>query len=68
MPFRSEAQRRHFYATPSLRRYIAEFEQGTPKHLPERVHPPKPIPTQPKRQARHTAITTMLAAGGNHRR
>jgi hypothetical protein len=67
IPFVSESQRRKFYSTPSLQEYVAEFEQGTPKKLPERVRPPKPIPTQPKRQSRHTAITAMLAAGGNHR-
>lgn len=68
MPFRSNAQRRKFESTPSLRKYVAEMEQGTPKNLPERVHPARQLPTQPKRQARHTAITVMLATGGNHRR
>lgn len=31
MPFVSEAQRRKFYATPSLRKYIPEFESATPE-------------------------------------
>jgi hypothetical protein len=37
MPFRSTAQRKKFYATPSLRKYIPEFEADTPKKLPKRV-------------------------------
>lgn len=39
MPFVSEAQRRLFYATPSLRRYIKDFEAATPRgrRLPEHV-------------------------------
>ncbi len=41
MPWASEAQRRKFYATPSLYRYIPEFNAATPKgaKLPERVTP-----------------------------
>lgn len=35
MPFKSKAQRRKFYATPSLHKYIDEFE--TKKRLPEKV-------------------------------
>jgi len=31
MPFKSQAQRAKFYATPSLRKYIPEFEAATPK-------------------------------------
>jgi len=37
MPFVSEAQRRKFYATPSLRKYIPEFEAATHDKLPGRV-------------------------------
>lgn len=37
MPFRSQAQRRLFYARPDLRKYVAEFERDTPAKLPERV-------------------------------
>lgn len=37
MPFLSQAQRKKFYATPSLRKYISEFEKDTPKKLPKRV-------------------------------
>lgn len=39
MPFVSEAQRRKFYATPSLHKYINEFNEATPKgaKLPEHV-------------------------------
>lgn len=36
-PFRSQAQRKLFYADPKLRRYIPEFEKDTPKKLPKRV-------------------------------
>ena len=40
MPFASQAQRRKFYATPSLRKYIPEFEAATGgRKLPERVKP-----------------------------
>lgn len=31
MPWKSEAQRRKFYATPSLHKYIPEFNAATPK-------------------------------------
>ncbi len=31
MPFVSSAQRRKFYATPALHKYIPEFEAATPK-------------------------------------
>jgi len=31
MPFKSQAQRRKFYATPELQKYIPEFEAATPK-------------------------------------
>jgi hypothetical protein len=37
MPFKSKSQRRKFYSTPELRRYIPEFEKGTPKRLPEKI-------------------------------
>ena len=38
MPFVSEAQRRKFYATPSLHKYINEYNAATPKgKLPEHV-------------------------------
>ena len=38
MPFVSEEQRRKFYATPSLRKYIPEFEAATGNaKLPWRV-------------------------------
>lgn len=39
MPFASEAQRRKFYATPSLHKFIPEFEASTPAgaKLPMRV-------------------------------
>lgn len=39
MPFKSQKQRAKFYATPSLRKYIPEFEAATPKgkKLPKRV-------------------------------
>ena len=38
MPFLSSSQRKKFYATPSLRRYIPEFEAATKnKKLPEHV-------------------------------
>ena len=39
MPFKSQKQRSKFYATPSLRKYIPEFEAATPKgkKLPKRV-------------------------------
>ena len=38
MPFKSEEQRKKFYATPSLRKYIPEFEAATKgKKLPKRV-------------------------------
>lgn len=39
MPWVSEAQRRKFYATPSLRKYIPEFNAATPegKKLPRHV-------------------------------
>lgn len=38
MPFKSEAQRRKFYADPKLRKYIPEFEAATPKgKLPDHV-------------------------------
>lgn len=41
MPFVSEAQRRKFYATPALRKYIPEFNAATPKgaKLPYHVAP-----------------------------
>lgn len=38
MPFVSQAQRRKFYATPSLRKYIPEYEAATGgRRLPERA-------------------------------
>ncbi len=38
MPFKSEAQRKKFYATPKLRKYIPEFEAATgKKKLPKRI-------------------------------
>lgn len=41
MPFVSQAQRAKFYATPSLRKYIPEYEAATPKgaKLPKHVKP-----------------------------
>ena len=37
-PFKSEAQRKKFYSTPSLKKYIPEFEKATgKKKLPKRV-------------------------------
>lgn len=43
MPFVSEAQRRKFYATPSLHKYVSEYEAATPKgaKLPQHVDDPK---------------------------
>jgi hypothetical protein len=39
MPFKSDAQRRKFYATPSLHKYIPEYEAATgDKKLPARLH------------------------------
>jgi len=35
MPFKSQAQRKKFYSTPKLRKYIKEME--TKKKLPKRV-------------------------------
>lgn len=38
MPFKSQAQRRKFYADPKLRKYAPEFEAATKgKKLPKRV-------------------------------
>lgn len=39
MPFESQAQRRKFYATPKLRKYIPEFEAATPAgaKLPQHI-------------------------------
>lgn len=37
MPFRSQAQRAKFYATPKLRKYIPEFEAATKGKLPARI-------------------------------
>jgi hypothetical protein len=45
MPFKSRAQRRKFYATPSLRKYIPEFEAATHGKLP-------PYGAKKKRKAR----------------
>jgi hypothetical protein len=63
MPFASIAQYDKFRATPSLRKWISEFSAGVDfSKLPARVAKPQP------KHARRTAITAMLAAGGNHRR
>ena len=38
MPFKSQAQRAKFYATPKLRKYIPEFEAASKgKRLPKRA-------------------------------
>jgi hypothetical protein len=43
MPFKSEAQRRLFYAKPKLHKYIDEFEAATrpgtklPEHVPQKI-------------------------------
>ena len=42
MPFKSQAQRRKFYATPKLRKYIPEYEAATKgKKLPKRARKKK---------------------------
>lgn len=43
MPWASQAQRKKFYATPSLHKYIPEFNAATPegKKLPKRIKPKK---------------------------
>lgn len=70
MPYLSMAQARRFHADPKLRKYTKEYDAATNfASLPDRVHPPK---MKPKHRAkmlkdRATAITRMLAAGGNHR-
>ena len=43
MPFTSEAQRRKFYATPSLHKYINEYNRATgDKKLPDHVADTEP--------------------------
>lgn len=44
MPFVSEAQRRKFYSTPDLHKYINEYNSATPKgkKLPNHVADKKP--------------------------
>jgi len=49
MPFKSQAQRKKFYATPKLRKYIPEFEADTPKRLPRRVKGKKKLKTKRKK-------------------
>lgn len=60
MPFVSAAQRRKFYATPSLRKYIPEFEAATRGPLPDRVggQPPKRR-RHVKRHQRHGIAATL---------
>jgi len=65
MPYASKAQARRFHSDPKLQQYAAEYDAATEaaggfSKLPERV--------RPKTHPAHTAITHMLAAGGNHRR
>ena len=62
MPFVSEAQRRKFYATPSLHKYIPEFEAATPKsaRLPERVSKGRTVA-----QSNFDRLASKLAQRGN---
>jgi hypothetical protein len=54
MPFRSQAQRRLFYARPELHKYIAEFERATPKgKLPQHV-------AKHKRRSRRDALLARM--------
>ncbi len=48
-PFRSQAQRKKFYATPKLRKFISEFEADTPKRLPKRVKKVKRLKVKRKK-------------------
>lgn len=58
MPFKSELQRRKFHATPSLRKYIPEWEADTPSSLPLRAGPPT---RKPKPAYGHSAVIRALA-------
>jgi hypothetical protein len=53
MPFRSQAQRRLFYARPELRKHIEKWEAETPKgkKLPEHVGKKQSRKRQSKRAA-----------------
>ena len=56
MPWKSDAQRRKFYATPSLHRYIPEYEAATgDTKLPAWLHSGR------KRKHRRTGQSTALA-------
>jgi hypothetical protein len=55
MPFKSEAQRRKFYADPRLRKHAKKWEAHTPQgKLPSRLHPADKGKT--KRGARKEAL------------
>lgn len=69
MPYKSLAQARKFHADPKLRKYTKEFDSATNfAHLPERSRPVKPKGKRKLHKHRATAITRMLASGGNHKR
>lgn len=68
MPYKSMAQARKFHADPKLRKYTSEFDAATNfTHLPERSKPVKPKGKRKMHKGRNSAITKMLASGGNHR-
>lgn len=64
MPFVSQAQRRKFYATPSLHKFIPEFEHATGKHkLPERVHRKKHKRRHSRQHYHHLAHNLSVSHG-----
>jgi len=50
MPFKSQAQRKKFYSTSALHKYIAEFEADTPKRLPKRAPNKRKLLTKRKKK------------------
>lgn len=64
MPFVSQAQRNKFYATPSLHKYIPEYEAATGgAKLPVRLHPRGGKTHKHRTVAHYSAVTRQLAGG-----
>lgn len=67
-PYVSLAQARKFHADPKLRKYTKEFDAATNfAHLPERATPVRRKGVKEMHKRRHSNLTKLLAAGGNHR-
>jgi hypothetical protein len=70
VPFKSQSQRNHFYATPKLHKFIDEFEAATPKGttLPVRVGKKRKKKIPHARGSTHyTAITHALSGVKGHK-